>query len=532
MKDQNENNNTNDHQSGSNLRRRDIIKGMASLPVLGFFGYEFAKIKPSLTTTKRKPPVNMLKKLGLNANLQFENFEGKSKDTIRLGIIGAGSRGTELLFRCGFTPKAHIEEMKKNAGENSRFDTWLSYDDMNAVVTGVCDVFDMHAERALDAARNGVKAYKGEKIPEVKRYRHYQELLASPDIDAVIVATPDHHHAHISVEALQAGKHVYCEKAPTRTEEEIRPLVNAAHNSNLVYQLGHQIRHNPIYPFAADMVSRGVLGAVNLVEVTTNRNSASGAWVRNLNSDGTPKPGDTRSIDWGQWLGNSPKVPFSLDRYYNWTKYFDYSTGLLGQLFSHEFDSVNGILNCGIPASCVSSGGIYYYKDGREIPDLLQVVFEYPDRGMTLIYSATLANSRSRGRVFMGRDASLEIGSALTVVPDRDSVKYREELDQHLIDSSKPMINIAPGKSDIDAITSATEKYYSDRGLTSVSIGGKTQDVTHLHLKEWLNVIRNGGQVSCPVDRAFQEAVTIQMAKKAYFEGRKVIWDPVNQKIV
>jgi len=526
MEDQNDNN-----KNSGKLKRRDLLKGMASLPVLGFFGYEISKDSSLSAASKQPPQINMLEKLGLNTELQFETFPnaiGKSADTIRLGIIGAGSRSIDLLFRCGFSTKANIENIKGS----DQYETWLSFDDMNVVLTGVCDVHDMHAERAMDSARNGVKATKGEKIPKVKRYKHYQDLLANPDIDAVIIATPDFHHAHMTIEALQAGKHVYCEKGPTRTEEEIKPLVAAINNSNLVYQLGHQIRHNPIYPFAADMIKKGVLGAVNLVEVTTNRNSTSGAWVRHLNSDGTPKPGDINSIDWDQWLGDSPKVPFSLDRYYNWTKYFDYNNGLLNQLFSHEYDAVNGLLNCGIPTSCVSSGGIYYYKDGREIPDLLQVVFEYPDRGMTLIYSASLANSRGRGRVFMGRDASMEIGSSIIVTPDGYSVQYKKELELRQINPSKPMFTIASGKSNIDATSSATEKYYTDRGLTSFNIGGETHDVTHLHLKEWINVIRNGGEVSCGVDKAFQESVTIQMAKKAYFEGRKVTWDPINQKII
>ncbi len=527
MEDNKDSNKTN---SGK-LKRRDLLKGMASLPVLGFFGYEVSKDSSLLATRNQPPKVNMLKKLGLDTELQFETFgnvSGKSGNTIRLGIIGPGNRGTELLFRTGFATKARIKEMKGS----SRFENWLSYEDLNVVLTGVCDVYDVHAEQAMDAARNGLKAHKGEKIPKVKRYKHYQDLLASPDIDAVIITTPDFHHAHMSIEALQAGKHVYCEKGPTHTEDEIKPLISAINNSNLVYQLGHQIRHNPIYPYAANMIKKGVLGAVNLVEVTTNRNSARGAWVRHLNSDGTPKPGDASSIDWDQWLGDSPKVPFSTDRYYNWTKYFDYNNGLLNQLFSHEYDAVNGVLNCGIPTTCVSSGGIYFYKDGRDIPDLLQVVFEYPDQRMTLIYSASLANSRSRGRVFMGRDASLEIGSSLIVTPDGYSVQYKQELEQHQIDPSRPMLTVAPGRSNVDALSSATEKYYADRGLTSLSFGGKTQDVTHLHLKEWINTIRNGGEVSCGAEKAFQESVTIQMAKKAYFEGRKVTWDPVNQKIV
>ncbi len=509
------------------LKRRDILKGMASVPVLGLFGYEFAKSES--LKKKAEPPVNMLKELGLNQELSFNisnRGTGKPGNALRLGIIGAGSRSQSLLFHTGFATRERLDGMDKEQMER-----WMDYKDLNVVLTGVADVFDLHAERAMDAARHSVKAMAGEKnLPKVKRFRHYQEMLASDDVDAVIIATPDHHHAHITIEAIQAGKHVYCEKAPTRTEEEIFQMEAALKGAKPVYQLGHQIRHNPIYPFAADLVKKGVLGQVNLVETTTNRNTSRGAWVRHLKGDGTPRPGDPRSIDWDQWLGDRPKVPFSIDRYYNWTKYWDYATGLLGQLFSHEFDAVNGILNCGIPASCMCSGGIYYYKDGREIPDLMQAVFEYPDQGMTLIYSATLANSRSRGRVFMGRDASMEIGSTLSVIADRDSEKYKDKLDKKLIDTSKPMFTIGAGGA--DATTSATEKYYADRGLTSVSIGGKSMDVTHLHLREWLDVIRNGGQVSCNIDWAFQEAITIQMAKKSYLEKRQVFWDPVKRQLV
>ncbi len=516
------------NKSQSSIKRRDLLKGIASLPVLGAFGYGYAKSKK---IDKKPEPINMFNELGLDQELHFTvpgEKSGKPRDMIRLGIIGAGSRSQSLLYHTGFAPKERTDGMSKE-----RVESWMAYRDMNLALTGVCDVFDEHAERAEDAARNSAKALAGEKnLPKVKRYKHYHDLLASDEIDAVIIATPDHHHAQITIDAINAGKHVYCEKAPTRTEDEIYRLEEALRDSKLIYQLGHQIRHNPIYPYAADLIKKGVLGDVNLVETTTNRNSSRGAWVRHLNSDGKLKTGNSRSIDWDQWLGDSPKVPFSIDRYYNWTKYWDYATGLLGQLFSHEYDAVNGILNCGIPASCMSTGGIYYYKDGRETPDLMQAVFEYPDRGMTLIYSATLANSHKRGRVFMGRDASMEIGSSISVTADGSSEKYKDKLDKKIIDTSQPMLSIGPNRGGADAVTSATEKYYSDRGLTSVNIGGKSKDVTHLHLREWLDVIRNGGETSCNIDWAFQEAVTIQMAKKSYFEKRMVHWDPVNQKII
>ena len=131
----------------------------------------------------------------------------------------------------------------------------------------------------------------------------------------------------------------------------------------------------------------------------------------------------------------------------------------------------------------------------------------------------------------MGRDASMEIGGSLKVIADGDSERYKDVLNRNIIDSKKPFVSVGANKN-IDGITSATEKYYVDRGLTEVSFNGKSQDVTHLHLREWFNVIRNGGQVSCGVEKAFEEAITIQMAKKSYLEGRRVSWDPIARRIV
>ena len=145
---------------------------------------------------------------------------------------------------------------------------------------------------------------------------------------------------------------------------------------------------------------------------------------------------------------------------------------LIGQLFTHEFDSVNQLLRIGIPKSVVSSGGIYYWKDNRDMPDVLNCVFEYPDRELTLLYSATLGNSRSRGRVFMGHDASMEIGNAISITADGDSTRYKKQIESGLIDPSVPMVSFNPNRGSIDAVTSATEKYYAARGLTTTTING------------------------------------------------------------
>jgi predicted dehydrogenase len=304
-------------------------------------------------------------------------------------------------------------------------------------------------------------------------------------------------------------------------------------NSDRVFQLGHQITQNVVFQQAKEIIKRDILGKITLVETTTNRNTANGAWIRHLDENGNLKPGDEKSIDWMQWLGTAPYNPFSVDRFYNWTKWFDYDLGLIGQLFTHEFDAVNQLLGIGIPHSAVASGGIYFWKDNREMADMLHAVFEYPERELTLTYSASLSSSRPRGRVFNGHDANMELGGSLNITADGNSTRYADQIKKGLIDTDAPMITISPGSGGgVDAITSASEKYYASRGLTTTNIGGRRVDVTHLHLKEWLECIRNGGQTSANIEMAFQEGIACVMAHRAYVEKRRVEWDPINRKIV
>jgi predicted dehydrogenase len=510
-------------------KRRTILKAMAGIPVLGYFAYETLR-KYDFDRDKKS---SVIKELGLNDLKAPEviTASGDKGDIVRLGFIGFGNRAGQLSNSLGF---AHPDQVKSRE-KNGTLAEWLEQEDLNIAITGICDVFDKHAENGLATAANDVRpgGGKGNNI-KAKRYRTYQELLEDKDIDAVIVATPDHHHAKFTAEAVQAGKHVYCEKSPCRTEEEMHHVYEVVRNSDRVFQLGHQITQNVVFQQAKEIIKRDILGKITLVETTTNRNTAHGAWIRHLDSDGKLKPGDENSIDWLQWLGASPYVPFTVDRFYNWTKWFDYDLGLIGQLFTHEFDAVNQLLRIGIPHSAVASGGIYFWKDNREMADMLHTVFEYPERDLTLTYSASLSSSRPRGRIFNGHDASMELpGGSLSITADGDSTRYAEQLEKGIIDTDGPMISISPGSGGgVDAITSATEKYYASRGLTTTSIGGRRVDVTHLHLKEWLDCIRNGGQTSANIEMAFQEGITCMMAHKAYVEKRRVEWDPVNRKIV
>jgi predicted dehydrogenase len=510
------------------IKRRTLLKALVGIPVLGLFAVELFKKYTYDQEKKNK----ILKELGLE-NIQapaiIKSSPGSKSDLLRIGIIGFGNRAVSHANGLGYMHPLDVEARKKNDTLND----WLSQDDLNVAITGICDVFDLHAENGLETARNTIRTGGGTpaNIP-VRRYRTYQEMLDDKDIDAVMIATPDHHHATITIAAAKAGKHIYCEKAPAHGEAELYEMYDTVKNSKIIYQLGHQVPQSVIFQQAKDIIKKDILGKITLVETTTNRNTSDGAWIRNLDKTGKPKPGDEKSIDWEQWLGHAPKVPFSLDRYYNWTKFFDYDIGLIGQLFTHEFDSVNQLLRIGIPKTVVSSGGIYYWKDNRDIPDLLHCVFEYPDRDLTLLYSATLANSRSRGRVFMGHDASMELGSAINITADGDSTRYKKQIEAGLIDPSGPMVSFNPNSGKIDAVTSATEKYYAARGLTTTTINGRQVDVTHLHIKEWINCIRSGKTPSANIERAFEEGVACLMAHKSYVEKRRTVWDPVNRKIV
>ncbi|MFA6473079.1 MAG: Gfo/Idh/MocA family oxidoreductase [Candidatus Latescibacterota bacterium] len=533
MNEESQNNNREEiPKTGEKLTvgRRDILKALATVPVLGVFFYKLGK-KQALEGYRKK---EVLAELGLDkkgpAVLPKTTFK-KSGELIRVGIMGCGGRGEAVMRAAGFAHPEWTDQKQQDAKKNHKDTSLVDYlrqENLNIAITGVCDVFDIRAERGIDASKNPVRPGGGKNGETgALRFSTYQEMLDSGDVDAVIIATPEHLHARMILDSVAAGKHIYAEKPFTKTLEEAIEVADTVKKSRIVFQLGHQNRQVESHIRAREMVQKNILGKVTLVETTTNRNSPTGAWVMSIHKDANPE-----TIDWLQFLGNAPRRPFNLERFFRWRCWFDYSNGIASDLLSHEYDSVNQILELGIPKSAISSGGIYFYKDGREAPDVFQVVFEYPDRGLTLMYSATLANERDRGMVFMGNDASMEVGGGITVMPDIGSTRYQKKIEAGVIDVSMPLVAYLPGAQGFDAVTTATEKYFASKGLMYTYRDGRRVDSTHLHVKEWLDCIRNGGTPSCPIDRGFEEGVTCQMAAASYLQGRKVEWDQANRKIV
>lgn len=529
--------------------RRNAIKTLATVPLLGALAYGAYKKQKSIKTLKDVSDVFNLS----NASTPVPAMQTDGK-LIRLGIIGCGIRGKQLLRALGFATPERMQILKDEAKENSsdtRYKDFLAQESLNVQITGICDIFDTFAEEGIAAGGNIYKEVVGGKMgPQPKRYLNYKELLAAEDIDAVVIATPDHWHGTMAMDAAKAGKHVYCEKPLTWTVPETYAVRDVIRQSNVVFQLGHQGRQVDSYRKAKEIIDKGLLGPITLIEVCTNRNDPNGAWVYDIDPTANPK-----TIDWKQFEGDPQRIKeyneymlgnnlakymgpderdkFSLERFFRWRCWWDYSTGLSGDLLTHEYDAVNQLLGTGIPHSAASSGGVYFFKDGRTVPDVLQTVFEFPEKNLTMLYSATLASNRNRGKVFMGHDASMEVGNTLTLKIDSGSTRYKEKIEQGIIKPDVPFYTYVPGQSKVDAITSATELYFAERGLLYSYMGGKRYDTTFLHLREWLECIRNRNlQPSCGIDAAFEEAITAHMGTRAYLEGRTMYWDKDNEQIV
>jgi len=509
------------------VKRRVVLKGLATVPVLGVFAWGYYKKRHMDRVLKQV----IRDELGMEYAPPVMSTAPASGRQLRLGVIGYGHRGPQLMKAAGFVHPSWIDSARTAAEINpmdKRYQEFMEQDDLNIVINGICDVFDIHAGEQMAAAANLKRlGSEGKPAYPVKRYRTYKALMAADDIDAVVIAAPDHWHVPMTIEAARNGKHVYCEKPMTWTVPETYKVRDEVKKSGIVFQLGHQGRQTESYIKAKEAVEKNLLGKINLIEVTTNRNSPNGAWVYAIHPKASPK-----NIDWKQFIGQAPWHDFDLKRFFRWRCWWDYSTGLSGDLFTHEYDAMNQILGLGIPQYASGSGGIYYFKDGRTVPDVQQEVFEFPDRNLSLLYSATLASDKDRGKVIMGHDGWMEVGSTLNIYADRESDRYRDLIRNGKIDPSLPIFSYSPGRKNLDAVTTATEKYFAGRGLLYTYRGGKRVDTTHLHIKEWLEAIRKGTQPSCNINRGFEEAITNHMGVIALREGRRVEWDPDKEVIV
>jgi predicted dehydrogenase len=241
-------------------------------------------------------------------------------------------------------------------------------------LAAVCDLYDGRLTHAKEIYGNGIFTT-----------RDYREILSRKDIDSVIVATPDHWHAPICIAAMEAGKDVYCEKPMVHAIAEGKAVIAAQERTGRIFQVGSQYVTSQVYQKARELVSAGAIGTLNMVEAFLDRDTAIGAWQYSIPGDASPN-----TVDWDRFLGSAPKRNFDPTRFFRWRNYRDYGTGVAGDLFVHLLSGLHTVTGSIGPNRIVSSGGLRYWKDGRDVPDVMLAMLDYPAQASHPEFSLSL----------------------------------------------------------------------------------------------------------------------------------------------
>lgn len=380
-----------------------------------------------------------------------------ANDRLRVGVIGCG----------GMATAGHMRPLVKQKEE------------LNIEFTAVCDLFDKRADAAsqLTGAPN--------------KFREYRKLLDSKDVDYVLIATPEHWHAQMSMDAASAGKHIYCEKPMTWNVEQAKRVV-AKLNSlpDIKMQVGVQGMSDDSYEAANKYVKDGTIGKVVLAQIDYSRNSLTPDYL-NTPPDPDVKPGV--NFDWNAWLGNAPKRPFDPDRFFNWRRYWDYSSGIASDLFIHRVTRIIKSLGLTFPTRGVATGGKFGWPDAvGEVPDTMNILLDYPE-GLTVQLISSMANNTTIEHMLRGHKATLTF--------DREGFVI------------KPQSVYAKDMQEIVFKKSGAES-------------------TVLHHKNLHNAIRLGEAIKTPVELGYYGVVASQVGVQSLRRQQYMTWDRAKARIV
>jgi predicted dehydrogenase len=380
-------------------------------------------------------------------------------------------------------------------------------------LVAAADVYDGRLTLAKETWRDGIFTT-----------RDYREVLARPDVDAVIIATPDHWHARIAIDALKAGKHVYVEKPMVQDIEEGPQVIDLARRSNRILQVGSQRVSSIVYAKAHDLFRAGAIGEVNLVEAWINRNSSIGAWQYSIPPDASPA-----TIDWDRFLGNAPKHPFEPVRLFRWRNYRDYGTGIPGDLFVHLFSAIHFVLDSLGPTRVIATGGLRYWNDGRDVPDVMLALLDYPKTAahpaFTLSLKVNFAEGGGENQAFrfVGPDGTLTIGGgAVTLTrrqrsrePGHTSETFAKAMQDAFMKEYRAKYPDQPELRPTNEEVYAAPQGYSD----SVE-----------HFRTFFTAIRTGHPVVEDAAFGYRAAAPALLCNESYFQSKPIGWDPDRMK--
>lgn len=386
---------------------------------------------------------------GLAGGLAASRVLG-ANDRIRLGIIGIGARGTEITREAIACP--------------------------NTEFVAFCDIYTRRLEDAKKLA------------PGAKTYYDHRRLLEDKSIDAVLIATPQHLHATHFIASMQAGKHVYQEKTMAFNVADAKAMRAAYHAaSNRTVQVGHQSCSMGQVQDCEKFLKSGNLGKITAIQANMYRNTPHDKpqWARPVYPDMT-----TENILWKDFEGPAPKHPFDPNRYINWRFFWDYSGGNVYENMCHQLAFWYKCMDLKIPTAVTMTGGIYLWKDGRQVPDTMNVSMEHPEE---ILYSWNSGFGNSQLGVtenVLGTDGTIQRGQQVRYIPQKVN---RNDL---------------------------------------AEVQGTTPTAPRAHMQNFLDCIRSGTPTNCPFDIGYRVAVTCRMAVDSYRQKRTMHWDAAKEEIV
>ncbi len=403
-----------------------------------------------------------------------------ANERLLVGFVGVGGQGFN----------AHLRSVANMDGEGKSFHPYA----FNAVGVAACDLYSGRRDRAkatLEQARdaNGLGAF------EVAAYEDYRALLDNPDIDAVFIGTVDHWHARIAIDAMEAGKHVYCEKPMTRYLDEAFAVYDAVQRTGKSFQIGSQYCTEGKWHKSAELIQAGKIGPLVLAQDSYMRNTPDGEWnYYQLDPEVT-----TETLNWQTWLGQVHSRPdFNREHYHRWRKYYAYCAGILGDLLAHRIHPL--LIATGNPefpkrVACIGNKVINEMMvgpDDRDVTDNTQLLAEFPS-GLCMAITGSSVNEQGLGQVIRGHEATLYFGS--NTVELRPERPYADLVDQELYENVEPVESIPA------------------------------------HIDNFFNAIRNNVPPNGNIDVAIKAQTIISMAEMSERLGLMLYFDEATRKI-
>ncbi len=395
-----------------------------------------------------------------------------ANDQINLGIIGVGGRGTSV----GRT-------FASAGGENKL-----------CKIVAVCDVYQKRLNQNME-------------IHKCDGYLNYREVLARKDIDAVIIATPDHQHAHMAIEAMDAGMDVYVEKPMCHTIAETRQMIEKVKQTGRVLQVGSQTTSADQWYKAKKAIADGAIGQMIMSQGSYHRNSRNGEWNYRIDPEAGPDKKGADYVDWKEWLGPAPSRPYDADRFFRFRKYWDYSGGTATDLFFHVAAPLNICWSQPqYPYRVMAGGGNYIFKDGRDVPDTFHLIADYA-KGHSLVLSSSMANSQHIPGLIRGHEGTI-------IMVEHGQFEGRTDY-----------ITLRPEARVI------SDEYKAKFGAAETKIAVDKKDDMRAHVLNFLDCVRTRQKPTLDVETAACAQVVITMAVQSYREGRILYFDEKKLKV-